>query len=176
MFKNGIERPLSEKREEIQILAEELFKKIIGLDPKVRIDTKERKGVQVFCCVPGSRNLLILRVGEPSEAAQFFSIEKAVRTDLSDDMTSDESAEEKLCRFPGAVAFNGSKEENPDLWVIVSTSGLLGAEDSVISCIIQGKIWGISPREIIADLRGFRLSEGITQEGHYLNALIEEYS
>lgn len=171
-----IEVNLAEKREELSALAHELFQKITGLDPTIRKDVKERKGIQVVCCVPGTRNLIVIPVGQPTETAQFFSIEKAVRTDLSDDMTSDESANEKLCQFIGAVAYDGEKEEHEELYVIVSTSGLLGIEDSAISCILQGKIWGIPPREVIEKLRDIRLSSELFQPGHYLYEIIEEYS
>ena len=72
---------LAERKEELTALAEELFKKIIALPKEVRGDMKERTGICVLFWVPRSRNLMIIEIGKPSEAARFFAIEKAVRMD-----------------------------------------------------------------------------------------------
>ena len=69
---------LSVRRQEITDVATEMFQKFINLPKDVRPDDKERSGIQVLVWQPGTRNLVLTSVKEPSEAARFFAIEKAV--------------------------------------------------------------------------------------------------
>jgi hypothetical protein len=165
---------LAERREEITALAQELFNKITSLPKNIRGDEKTRTGIQILCWVPYSRNLMIIRIGEPSEAAQFFSVEKAVRVWERSYNTSGDCGNEELFEFPGAVFFSQG------IGLVVSTSGLLGKENEAISRIIIASILlEFLPQEDFAWIFG---DWGIEEEKEdplyeeaYLNEFVMEY-
>ncbi len=61
--------------------AENLFDDLIALPKDIRPDDKERTGVKILIREIGTRNIIFESIGKPSEASQFFAIEKAVRSE-----------------------------------------------------------------------------------------------
>src|SRR6056297_2452844 len=95
---------LNEKRQDIIAVATELFEKFVNMPKNVRPDNKERTGIQVLVWQPGTRNFLMVSVGEPSEAARFFAVEKAVRSLQNGDVSSGNSADPDIMQFSGSVS------------------------------------------------------------------------
>ena len=139
---------LNSKRQEIFDTALKLFEKFVSMPQSLRPDDKERTGIQVVAWQPDSRNLVLSSIKTPSEAAQFFAIEKAVRSATKNHVSSENSANFSIMRFPGSVSvwldellesgFGG------DAAITVSTSGLKAEEDVAISVAILAKITGKS--------------------------------
>jgi hypothetical protein len=134
---------LNEKRQDIIAVATELFEKFVSMPWDVRSDNKERTGIQVLVWEPGTRNLVMVSIKEPSEAARFFAVEKAVRSIQYGHMSSENSADPDIMQFPGSVSifpnnFSGIDEEEGTL--TASVSGLKAEEDVAISVAILAKI------------------------------------
>ena len=161
-------------RKELTKLGEELFKKITSYPQEIRGNSKKSTGIQIVCWVEETRNIIIIPIQQPSDAAKFFSVEKAVRAAANYDFTSQESEDTELFRFRGSISY----EYTSIGCLAVSCSGLTGDEDCLISTIFLGKILGKSPKSIIGDLlkRERKLPEQFSEEDNYLYDLIEEYS
>lgn len=143
---------LNEKRNEVFEIASELFEKFTNMPKTVRTDEKERTGVQVVVWEPGTRNLIMVSVGEPSEAARFLAVEKAVRANAYADGTSSESEVASLNRFAGALSifwdFGETEKGQGRSEIFASTSGLKSEEDVAISIAVLAKITGKKFSEI----------------------------
>lgn len=142
---------LNEKRQDIITVAIELFEKFVNMPKDVRPDDKERTGIQILVWEPGTRNLVLDSVREPSEAARFFAIEKAVRSHVLSDMSSGNSAHPPTMQFAGSVGvflddILGIEYEGRILRA--SISGLTAEEDAAISVAIIAKITEKSFSEI----------------------------
>jgi hypothetical protein len=149
---------LDEKRQEIIAAATEVFEMFVGMPKNVRPDDKERTGIQVFVWEPGTRNLVMVSVKEPSEAAKFFSIEKAVRSHVMSDMSSGNSANPPAMQFAGSISvflddLPGHKNEEGILRA--STSGLTADEDAATSAAVLAKVTGASFLEICNSVNYF---------------------
>lgn len=137
---------LNEKRQDIIAVATEMFEKFVSMPKSVRPDEKERTGIQVLVWEPGTRNLVMVSIKEPSEAAKFFAVEKAVRSHILSDMSSNDSAHPPTMQFAGSLSvfldeLPGHADEEGILRA--STSGLTAEEDAATSAAILAKITGV---------------------------------
>lgn len=112
------------------------FNKLMKLPNSVRNDDKERTGIQVFMWEPGTRNFIYFPVGEPSEAAQIFAVEKAVRSYVLGNASSQNSEDVSKLRFPGSVTV-----EINGVVITVSVSGLQSHEDVFIAIQVLARIF-----------------------------------
>lgn len=171
---------ISEKRELIQKLGKELFEQITNLTQEIRPDDKPRTGIQIVAREEGTRNIVMISIYEPSEAARFFAVEKTVRTECNGHLTSQESEDPEFMQFAGNVNYVC---EDADLRIFhVSVSGLKAEEDVLIALIILSQIIEKPTDEVIK--RIYELSMGRTNgilpnqlfdENHYLNTILNEY-
>ncbi|MFZ4632287.1 MAG: hypothetical protein ACOYL8_03770 [Patescibacteria group bacterium] len=134
---------LSEKRQDIISVATEVFEKFVGMPRSVRPDDKERTGIQVLVWEPGTRNLVMVSIKEPSEAAKFFAVKKAVRSNDLSDMSSQNSAHPPTMQFAGSLSvfldeLPGHEGEKGILRA--STSGLTAEEDAAVSAAVLAKV------------------------------------
>lgn len=139
---------LNKKRQDIITVATELFEKFVNMPKDVRPDDKERTGIQVLVWEPGTRNLVMVSVGEPSEAAKFFVVEKAIRSDILCDASSGNSEYVDAMQFAGSLSvflaeLPGGSEDNAGV-LIASTSGLTGEEDVAVSAAVLAVVTGSS--------------------------------
>lgn len=170
---------LTEKRELIQRLGKELFDWITTLPKEIRPDDKVRTGIQIVAREIGTRNIVMVPIYEPSEAARFFAVEKTVRTECHGLVTSEDSEDPGCMQFKGNVSYvckNDSREFH------VSTSGLFGEEDVLVSIIILSRIMGKSTKDIIKRIKELgwkeiygKLPEQLFDKKHYINAILKEY-
>lgn len=158
---------LSLRRDFIISFAQQIFDKILGL--LGRNDDKERTGIQVLVREPRTRNLLFFPVYSPSEAAQFFATEKAIRSYFLSHATSQNSEAPTRMEFAGSLTVY----ENED-YLQVSTSGLKAEEDVVVSLLLLAAILQEKPIEIRKriEAEGGILPECFNDETHYLYPLV----
>ena len=136
---------LNERRQDIIAVATKLFEKFVNMPKDVRPDDKERTGIQVLVWEPGTRNLVMASIKEPSEAAKFFAVEKAVRSHTLDHCSSANSADPSKMKFPGSVSVKFVHPGGISRSILVaSVSGLKSEEDVAISVAILAKIFGSS--------------------------------
>jgi hypothetical protein len=160
---------LNAKRQEITDVATEIFEKFVNMPQDVRPDDKERTGIQVLVWQPGTRNLVLVSVKEPSEAARFFAIEKAVREDTHGHYSSENSAEPKFMMFAGSISLQmdeipGFEELGHDAVLTASTSGLKAEEDVAVSAAILAKLTGLSIDEICENVN---FNDGVLPDWYY---------
>jgi NCAIR mutase (PurE)-related protein len=149
---------LNERRQDIIAVATELFEKFVNMPKDVRPDDKERTGIQVLVWEPGTRNLVIVSIKEPSEAAKFFSVEKAVRSHVLSDMSSQNSANPPTMEFAGSLSVFIDElpgDENGAGILRASTSGLTAEEEAAVSASVLARITGKSFVEICDSVRDF---------------------
>lgn len=142
---------LNEKRQDIIAVATELFEKFVNMPKDVRPDDKERTGIQVLVWEPGTRNLVMVSVKEPSEAARFFAVEKAVRSHVVSDMSSGNTAHPPALQFAGSLSVFVNelpKKVGGEGILRASTSGLTAEEDAAISAAVLAVATGNSFVEI----------------------------
>jgi hypothetical protein len=84
-------------------------------------------------------------LGKPREAAQFYAIEKAVRSEILGQAASQNSANSEKKRFAGSVTVYNYQ---------VSVSGLKADEDVFISIAVMAKILGESIEFVISEIAG----------------------
>lgn len=153
----------------LTILAKELFKKIIRLPKEIRPDDKKRTGIQVFLREIGTDNLIILPIFKPSERAQFFSIEKAVRSATLKQVASQNSEDPDQFQYAGSITVtlkDGTK-------IQASTSGLKAPEDVAISIIVLAYAVQWSVQYVIKNIRnnGGILPDFLSDQQHYLRKI-----
>ena|GEM_PF-1120752 len=142
---------LIEKRQDIIDIATEVFEKFVRMPKSLRPDNNERTGIQVLVWEPGTRNLVMVSIKEPSEAAKFFVVEKAVRSHVLSDMSSENSANSLAMQFAGSLSVFMDElpgHEGEEGILRASTSGLSAKEDAATSAAILAKITGVSFVEI----------------------------
>lgn len=138
---------LSEKKALAIIIAALAYYKITKLPKSIRPDDKERTGIQIFVRVPGTRNLIYFPISEPSEAAKVFSIEKAIRSAILNNATSEESADPSIMQYAGSVTICLDGVEYQ-----VSVSGLKAEEDVAVAVIVLSKILNVSTMFICEEI------------------------
>jgi hypothetical protein len=171
---------LSEKKELIQNLGKELFDRITNLPQEIRSDEKARTGIQIVAREEGTRNIVMVSIYEPSEAARFFAVEKTVRTECKEQLTSQDSEDPEFMQFAGSIIYIC---EDSDERFHTSVSGLKAEEDVLVSIIILSRIIEKSSKEIIKKIKDWkmgRISVGnlpnqLFDENHYLNTILNEY-
>ena len=150
---------LDSKRQDIIAVATEVFEKFVGMPKDLRPDDKERTGIQVLVWEPGTRNLVMASVKEPSEAAKFFVVEKAVRTHVNGHSSSADSEVIADLQFAGSL--NVFLDELPghegedNVFLYASTSGLTAEEDVAVSVAILSKISGATFAEVCDSVREY---------------------
>ena len=163
---------LAKKKMLIHLIGTQIFDYLTSLPKDIRPDKKDRTGIRILVRVPGTRNMLGISIHRPSEAAKIFAIEKSVRTDLYDDITSQDSEDEDVMKFRGCVSMRVNHEVFHS-----SVSGLLGSEDVMIAIIIIAITTNHTVSQVIINIkqRGGKLPQELFKEGHYLHALLNEY-
>lgn len=149
---------LGSKRQDIIAVATEVFEKFVNMPKSIRPDEKERTGIQVLVWEPGTRNLVMVSIKEPSEAARFFAVEKAVRSHILSDMSSDNSASPSVMQFAGSLSiFLGGLPgyAGGEGILRASTSGLTAEEDAATSAAVLAKITGRSFADVCDSVNAF---------------------
>ena len=149
---------LNSKRQDIIDVATKIFEKFTSMPKSVRPDDKERTGIQVLVWEPGTRNMVMVSIGEPSEAARFFAVEKAVRSHILSDMSSGNSAHPDSMQFPGSLSvfLNELRGHEGESGILrSSTSGLTGEEDAAISAASLSTATEVSFSEICDNVNEF---------------------
>ncbi len=160
---------LSEKREEIVTKATELFDKIVNLPEEIRPDTSARTGIQIFMREIGTRNSIFISIHEPSENAQTFSVEKAVRSETLGDYSSQNSEDPSQMKFRGSITVDFARDRYQS-----SVSGLKGEEDAAVGVIILSLALGISVKALIERVmaKNGQIPECFFEKDHYLNTIL----
>lgn len=160
------------KRMLIHLIGTQIFDYLTSLPKDIRPDNKERTGIRILVRVPGTRNIVGVSIHHPSEAARIFAIEKSVRTDLYDDITSQDSEDEESMKFRGCVSMKINYEVFHS-----SVSGLVGSEDVAIAIIVMAISTDHTVSQVIINIknRGGKLPAEIFQPNHYLYKLLNEY-
>ena len=156
---------LNKETFKLVMVATNLFNEIISLPPSIRKDEKERTGIQVFIREPGTRNLVFFSVESPSAAAMTFSVEKAIRSYLHGDSSSENSADPDRMEFQGSVTvdIDGVKLQ-------ASVSGLFGEEDTLVAVKVLAYIFDVTSLEICKNIMEHdgKLPIRFFTEGDYL--------
>ena len=126
---------LEEKKDQAIKTATFWFEQLLKLPNDIRNDDKDRTGIQVFIWEPGTRNFIYFPVGEPSEAARVFAIEKAVRSNVLGDASSQNSQDVSKLRFSGSVTININ-----GVTIVASVSGLQSHEDVFVAIQVLAKL------------------------------------
>ena len=153
-------------RAEIISKATELFEKIVNVPVEIRPDTSVRTGIQIFMREVGTRNSVFISIHKPSENAQTFSVEKAVRSETLGHYSSQNSEDPYQMKFRGSVTIDFATEKYQS-----SVSGLQGDEDVAVAVILLSLIFGLSVQFVIKkimDKKG-QIPECFFEKGHYLN-------
>lgn len=159
---------LNEKRAEIISAAYSWFDQIMALPDEVRNDNKKRTGIQIFVREPGTRNFIIASIYHPSEGAQIFAIEKAVRSYSLGHYSSQNSEDTDKMQYRGSVTV-----DIDGVIIQASVSGAQSDEDVLIAIKILSCIFKVSPSIIclnIIDNKG-KIPDWVSDE-HYLHKLV----
>lgn len=124
--------------------ASEIFDQLINMDQSKRPDVRHRTGIQVLVREIGTDNLCFFSVQKPSQKAQFFASEKAVRSDLKEDCASQNSENPDAYQFAGSitVAFGSSLFQ-------CSVSGLKATEDVFVASHVLANALSISQYRVL---------------------------
>lgn len=154
---------------QLQNVAQSWFEMIMGLPNDIRKDDKERTGISVLLLEPDTRNILTFKVGDPSMAADYFRVEKAVRSHLFQDASSGNSANPSLFRFPGSftVCFDG-------VTLQASVSGAKGEEDAFISAMLLASAFHQPVDKVLRNIKNSKgeIPPQFFQKDHYLYVLL----
>lgn len=160
---------LFERREELITLATSMFDYFIKLPKEIRPDDKERTGIQIFLREVGTRNSIFASIHNPSENAQWFAVEKAVRSETLGDFSSQNSEDPEQMRFRGSlsVLFHHSI-------IQASTSGLTGDEDTAVSLRLLSCWTKIPPEFVIKHVieNEGQLPDCFFDRDHYLYTIV----
>ncbi len=160
---------LNEKRQEIIDVATQLFEKFINMPKDLRPDDKKRTGIRVVAWEPDTRNLAMVSIKYPSEASQFFAVEKAVRSVTNFHASSENSADENCMMFAGSVSvqmneITGFENAKDSQLLVVSTSGLKAEEDVAVSLMVISKLIGLSVLDVCKNIDD---NDGVLPEWYY---------
>jgi len=134
---------LQAKREEMVGIATALFSQVVEMVSYLPCVQHKRNGIRVLIREVDTRNLILFSVGAPSEAAEMFAVEKAVRAAIHGHLSSGETADADKMQFAGCA---GTKHNGQFLQV--SVSGLKGPEDCedvVVATILLARLIGEDP-------------------------------
>jgi hypothetical protein len=160
---------LSEKKNMLVAVAANVFDYFVSLPKSVRLDEKERTGIQVLVREPGTQNRIFFSVGQPPEGSVINAVEKAVRSDVLGNLTSQDSENPDKMQYRGSVTFVGEH-----ITIQASVSGLLPDEDVAIAVAILTLLFDY--RSIffcrLIEKRGGAMPINFEKEGHYLQEYI----
>lgn len=157
--------------EPIAVLANSLFNEITNLSKEIRPDDKERTGVQIMIREIGTRNLMFQSIQKPSEAAQFFSVEKAVRSATLGHAASQNSEDPDKMQFAGSVTItlpDGTQYQ-------ASISGLKAPEDVGIAIVLLSYAVQWSVAAVIQNIKDHNgmLPDFLSDQKHYMRKVME---
>lgn len=162
------------KKSELQNLAKDIFDYLVGLPQDVRPDEKPRTGIQVLLRETDYRSdeLINFPVYNPSDRAQYFAVEKSLRTEAYGDATSQNTENEKEKKFRGCITVSLE-----DYVLHSSVSGLYGSEDVAIAIILAARATNSSIDNVLRNImrRDGKLPRELSQHGHYLYELMNKY-
>jgi len=161
------------KKDSLTKLGEDLFAKWQILPAEIRQDDKNRPGMKFIIKVPRTKNILGIKVFNPTDIAEDFASEKSARTDLLGHATSQDSEDVSQNHHRGCVSYYD--EENGIVYH-ASGSGAPGSVDVTFSLILLSSAINVSISSIIQNIRDRdgMLPEEIFTEGHYLKTFLDE--
>lgn len=173
---------LQKKSKELEAMGKLLFRHITNISRDIRED-KKRTGIRIIARVLRTDNRISIPVYAPSANADFYAVEKTVRTEEHSHITSQDSEAPEFFQFRGCISYY--LEETGEN-IHVSVSGLLPSEDVAVALILMAILLDIPLSNVIKyiqDEHAFMrngeavglLPEELFQEGHYLKALLDEY-
>lgn len=161
---------LLEMRDSLISSANRLFEEIMKVPQEIREDSKQRTGIMVLVKEARTRNLILFKVHEPSEAAQFFVVEKAVRSAVLRQPTSQNSEDEDCFEFAGSITVT------PEVGIHyqVSVSGAQTHEDVAIAVALMAEVldWKVSSVLFNIKAKGGLLPSFFQNYSHYLQPII----
>ena len=167
---NFLKINLSEKRAEITAKGVELFDQIVNIPDEIRVDTTDKRtGIQIFMREVGTRNSVFISIYQPSENAQTFAVEKAVRSETLGHYSSQNSEDPYEMKFRGSVTVDFATDKYQ-----ASVSGLKGEEDVAVAVILLSLVVGLSVQYIIDKIveKNGQLPNSFFDTRHYLNAIL----
>lgn len=170
------------KAKKLEAMGKLLFRHITTISRDIR-DDKKRTGIRIIARVLRTDNRISIPVYAPSANADFYAVEKTVRTEEHSHITSQDSEVPEFFQFRGCISYY-LEETGEDIHV--SVSGLMSSEDVAVALILMAILLDIPLDKVIKyieDERDFMrngetvglLPEELFQEGHYLKALLDEY-
>ena len=159
---------LEAKRASLVQKAAEMYSRIMAIPPEIRKDEKERTGIAVVAVVSATPNVVVFSIGNPPDRSIFFATEKAVRSDIFDHQTSQESKNLEKMKFPGSISMRID-----GIIYRVSISGLKAEEDVAVAIHLLSIIIGLIPNAVRIALEG-KLPDCFSDSNHYLFDLVRE--
>lgn len=162
---------LEAHRVPIAMIAEGLFEKITSLPKSIRDDDKERTGLMIFLREVGTDNILMIPIKDPSQAAEFFVVEKAVRSATLSHAASQNSEDPKRMQFAGSITItleDGRKFQ-------ASTSGIKSPEDVGVSIVVLAYAVQWTTRNVIDNVleNGGKLPSFLSDQKHYMRQIFD---
>ncbi len=163
---------LQSKRRDIHAFGLKIFNEIINTPKEIRDDDKERTGIMILVREVNSRNLIFVKILEPSEATNYFVVEKAVRSETLGQAASQNSENEEEFKFAGSITIkldNGKKYQ-------VSVSGLKAHEDVVVAILVMAKVFDVTSYDVIENIKEFggELPSFLIDKKNFLNKIMRE--
>ncbi len=163
---------LESKRRDIHAFGLKIFNEIINTPKEIRDDDKERTGIMILVREVNSRNLIFVKILEPSEATNYFVVEKAVRSVTLGQATSQNSQNEEEFKFAGSITidlYNGKKYQ-------VSVSGLQAHEDVVVAILVMAKTFDCTAYNVVENIIDFdgELPSFLNDRNSFLNKIMRE--
>jgi hypothetical protein len=145
------------------------YDEIMNLPSDERKEEKVRTGIQIFIREPGTRNALYASIYHPSEAAQTFAVEKAVRSYTLGHFASQNSENPEKMQFRGSLTVNIN-----GVLMQASVSGLDADEDVYEAANLLAKIFAMTPLEILNHVveNDGQIPATFKQKNHYLRKLL----
>ncbi|MEI6774091.1 MAG: hypothetical protein WCL18_04770 [bacterium] len=157
----------------IQSVGIEAFDYITTIPETQRKKGGDEGGVHIMLRILWMKGMVHVLVNLPSPLAHDYAVEKSVRTEIMEDVTSQDSEDTDIFHYRGCVSY-----KLPDGTIIhCAVSGLFGTEDVTIAIIVMAKKLGVTVDDVINNIkqRSGSLPEEIFQEGHYLKVLLDTY-
>jgi len=162
---------IEDQRKQLILEAEKLYNAVKAIPANERGDRKIRTGISVLVRQVGTRNFILFGVCFPPEATNFFVVEKAVRSEIFYEVTSQSSENEEILRFSGSVTFT---TEDKTLYQ-VSISGMQPHEDAGMSVALMAKFLQIEVSKVITNITknlGGVLPDYFNDKKHYMQPII----
>jgi len=145
------------------------YDELRNLPADERKEEKAPTGIQIFIREPGTRNAIHASIYHPSEAAQIFSVEKAVRSYTLGDFASQHSENPEKMQYRGSLTVNIN-----GVLIQASVSGLDADEDVYEAANLLAKIFAMTPLEILRHVveNNGQIPATFKQKTHYLYKLL----